>query len=311
MGKAEIRYAFDNTTTFEESYLYKGPIKFPHKGKAYVKAIARDQAGNMSQRLVWECKYDKIPPALRPSHSSGTYTRQFTLTIKASEPATIFYTLDNSPPDPTSHVYRDGIRISKKGVTPIRYIGIDEADNISEEGSLEFMLDFSPPTVRVRIEDGPTENEFRISLKAAEFARINYEVGDKTPALSSPVYQDKKPKRAGQVLRYLAIDKAGNSSKVFVMDVLQKAGVAAAPCLDLTERFSDPQFEARGVHLQVEHPATGVDIIAGLPFKLSDTPCEVRRHAPLLGQDNDYVFGELLQLTKEEIEQLVEAEVIY
>jgi benzylsuccinate CoA-transferase BbsF subunit len=96
-----------------------------------------------------------------------------------------------------------------------------------------------------------------------------------------------------------------------VMEKLQRVGVAATPCLDLTERFSDPQFEARGIHLQVEHPATGVDIIAGLPCKLSETPGEVRRPAPLLGEHNDYVFGELLGKSKEEIAQLVEDKVIY
>lgn len=95
-----------------------------------------------------------------------------------------------------------------------------------------------------------------------------------------------------------------------VMEMLQKAGVAATPCLDLMDRFSDPQFEARDVHLQVEHPATGVDIIAGVPFKLGGTPCEVRRPAPLLGQDNEYVLGELLHKSKEEIAQLVEDKVV-
>jgi len=96
-----------------------------------------------------------------------------------------------------------------------------------------------------------------------------------------------------------------------VMDILQKAGVAAAPCLDLTERFSDPHFEERETHLQVEHPATGVDIIAGIPFKLSETPGEVRRPAPLLGQHNEYVFGKLLGRTREEIAQLEDDKVIY
>ena len=96
-----------------------------------------------------------------------------------------------------------------------------------------------------------------------------------------------------------------------VMDNLQKAGVAAAPCLDLSERFSDPHFEERQTHLQVDHSATGGDIIAGIPFKLSETPCEVRRPAPLLGQHNDYVLGELLGKTREEIAKLVEDEVIY
>jgi benzylsuccinate CoA-transferase BbsF subunit len=102
-----------------------------------------------------------------------------------------------------------------------------------------------------------------------------------------------------------------NFSNYEVMDILQKAGVAATPCLDLTERFSDPHYAARGTHLQVEHPATGVDIIAGIPFKLSGTPGEVRRHAPLLGEHNDYVFRELLGRTESEIAQLVEEKVIF
>ena len=95
-----------------------------------------------------------------------------------------------------------------------------------------------------------------------------------------------------------------------VMEILQKAGVAATPCLDLMERFSDPHYAERGVHLQVEHPATGVDIIAGIPFKLSATPCEVRRPAPMLGQHNDYVLRELLGRSESEIAQLIEDKVI-
>jgi len=96
-----------------------------------------------------------------------------------------------------------------------------------------------------------------------------------------------------------------------IMELLQKAGVAAIPCLDLTERFSNPHLESREAHLHVEHPATGMDIIAGIGFKYSDTPCEVRRPAPMLGQDNEYVIGELLGKSKEEIAQLVEEKVLY
>jgi benzylsuccinate CoA-transferase BbsF subunit len=101
-----------------------------------------------------------------------------------------------------------------------------------------------------------------------------------------------------------------NLSNYEVMDILQKAGVAATPCLDLMERFSDPHYAERGTHLQVEHPATGIDIIAGIPFKLSGTPGEVRRPAPMLGQHNDYVFRELLGRTESELAQLVEEKVI-
>jgi crotonobetainyl-CoA:carnitine CoA-transferase CaiB-like acyl-CoA transferase len=95
------------------------------------------------------------------------------------------------------------------------------------------------------------------------------------------------------------------------MEILQKSGVAATPCLDLTERFSDPHYMERETHFQVEHPATGVDIIAGIPFKYSATPGEVRRHAPMLGQHNEYVFKELLGKSESEIAQLIEEKVIY
>jgi crotonobetainyl-CoA:carnitine CoA-transferase CaiB-like acyl-CoA transferase len=44
---------------------------------------------------------------------------------------------------------------------------------------------------------------------------------------------------------------------------------------------------------------------------LSETPGEIRRPAPLLGEHNNYVFGELLGLSEEEIETLVEKKVIY
>lgn len=94
-----------------------------------------------------------------------------------------------------------------------------------------------------------------------------------------------------------------------VMEMLQKVGVAAAPCLDTEGRFFDPHFKERGLCIEMEHPATGVDWIAGVSWKLGKTPAEVHR-APLLGEHNDYVFGELLGLSTEEITSLKEEGVL-
>jgi hypothetical protein len=44
--------------------------------------------------------------------------------------------------------------------------------------------------------------------------------------------------------------------------------------------------------------------------KLSETPLSIRRPAPTLGQDNEYVLGELLGMTEQEIGQLAGEEVI-
>ncbi|RLB31750.1 MAG: hypothetical protein DRH11_12860 [Deltaproteobacteria bacterium] len=96
-----------------------------------------------------------------------------------------------------------------------------------------------------------------------------------------------------------------------VMEILQKAGVAAAPCADTEERYFDPHFQERQNIVEVEHPATGVDFIPNVVCKLSETPGEIRRPAPMLGEHNDYVYGELLGLSKEEVEKLAEEKVIY
>ncbi|MBF8266346.1 MAG: hypothetical protein HW384_2210, partial [Dehalococcoidia bacterium] len=40
------------------------------------------------------------------------------------------------------------------------------------------------------------------------------------------------------------------------------------------------------------------------PWKLSVTPPQNRRHGPLLGEHNEYIFKELLGLTPEEIGKL-------
>jgi crotonobetainyl-CoA:carnitine CoA-transferase CaiB-like acyl-CoA transferase len=46
------------------------------------------------------------------------------------------------------------------------------------------------------------------------------------------------------------------------------------------------------------------------PWKLSRTPAEITRHGTMLGEYNEYVFGDLLGLSKEEISMLVNKGVI-
>ncbi len=96
-----------------------------------------------------------------------------------------------------------------------------------------------------------------------------------------------------------------------LMARLQSAGVAAAPTLSSEGLFKDPHVRDRGVFVQVEHPAIGKDWVIAPPWRLSETPAQINRHAPLLGEDNEYVFGELLGMSSAEIGKLEEEKVIY
>ena len=91
---------------------------------------------------------------------------------------------------------------------------------------------------------------------------------------------------------------------------LQQAGVAAFPPLMNRELAEDPHLNARSFFVEKEHPEVGVRKHPGIPWRMSETPCEVWRAAPVMGQDNDYVFGELLGMSAQQIADLVAREVI-
>ncbi|MEW6301259.1 MAG: CoA transferase [Thermodesulfobacteriota bacterium] len=85
---------------------------------------------------------------------------------------------------------------------------------------------------------------------------------------------------------------------------LQAVGVAAFPALTNKELAEDPHLETRGYFVELPHPEVGVRRHAGVPWVFSDTPCQVRRPAPLLGQDTDDVMQRVLGYSAEEVEGL-------
>jgi len=96
-----------------------------------------------------------------------------------------------------------------------------------------------------------------------------------------------------------------------VMDILQKEGVAAVPAFSNEELFNDPHCKDRECFVSVNHPEEGEMYVVAPPWKFSETPAKVTSAAPLLGQHNEYVFGELLGIPKDEISRLVAEKVLY
>ncbi len=96
-----------------------------------------------------------------------------------------------------------------------------------------------------------------------------------------------------------------------VMELLQKAGVTAGASLNIKDLVSDPQLKARRFFIETEHPVLGVLTLPGLPWRPEGRQKGNYSYPPLLGEHNDYVFGELLGLSGEEIARLKEEKVIY
>ena len=94
------------------------------------------------------------------------------------------------------------------------------------------------------------------------------------------------------------------------MALLQGQGVAAGVVQDASDLAQDPQLNERGFFIELDHPELGKTISDAVPIRLSDTPARYTRAAPVLGQDNDYVYRELLGMSQDEIDELREQGVI-
>jgi len=95
-----------------------------------------------------------------------------------------------------------------------------------------------------------------------------------------------------------------------LMNLLQKAGIAAMPSFDSRDLYNDPHLKERKAFSVVEHPDLGKHYVLTPPWRLSVTPVEATKCFPAPGEDNEYVFGELLGLSSTEIAHLTEKGVI-
>ncbi len=77
------------------------------------------------------------------------------------------------------------------------------------------------------------------------------------------------------------------------LELLQAAGIPSAPINTVDRALADPQVQARGMVVEVEHPKAGRLRLPGPPYKLSGTPATVRTAPPLLGQHTDEILAAL------------------
>lgn len=76
------------------------------------------------------------------------------------------------------------------------------------------------------------------------------------------------------------------------LDRMEAVGLPAGPVLNILEMQADPQAQARGMIAEVVHPVAGPVRTLGHPIRFSETPANLRRAAPLLGQHSREVLRE-------------------
>ncbi|HEY4669014.1 MAG TPA: CoA transferase [Tepidiformaceae bacterium] len=93
------------------------------------------------------------------------------------------------------------------------------------------------------------------------------------------------------------------SSTVF--RVMQEFGVPCGIVRSPEALQNDPQMRHRKHYWMLKHPVMGDRTYDSPSFKLSKTPAELTKAAPLLGEDNEYVYRDLIGLSEEEFISLL------
>jgi crotonobetainyl-CoA:carnitine CoA-transferase CaiB-like acyl-CoA transferase len=119
----------------------------------------------------------------------------------------------------------------------------------------------------------------------------------------------KRVENRDELTRLLGAIFAKRTKKEWV-ELLDAAGVPNGPINDIAQVFAEPQVQARGVKIEVAHPAAGSLPMVASPMRFSGTPLEHKTPPPLLGEHTEQVLRELLGKTAADIAQLRDAKVI-
>ncbi|HEY7494646.1 MAG TPA: CoA transferase, partial [Candidatus Tectomicrobia bacterium] len=87
------------------------------------------------------------------------------------------------------------------------------------------------------------------------------------------------------------------------MTEIASLGIPCGAVQDTVEVMQDAHLKARGMLAEVQHPVAGTFTMPGCPVRLEDSPVRVSA-APLLGEHNQEIYGQLLGYTAAQVQQL-------
>jgi benzylsuccinate CoA-transferase BbsF subunit len=106
-------------------------------------------------------------------------------------------------------------------------------------------------------------------------------------------------------LEHLVAEHTKDYSPHQAMAIFQAAGVPAGVASQMQDLYEDPQLRYRGHFVPLEHKVIGIHHYHMPAYRLSKTPAQLHRAGPCLGQDNEFVYQELLGYSAEEVTQFL------
>ncbi len=122
----------------------------------------------------------------------------------------------------------------------------------------------------------------------------------KDPRFSS----DWERSRHHEALDEIIIPWISSKTTEEIITLLEKEGVPCSRINTISQAFSEPQYREREILVHMEHPGKERMLTLGVILKLSGSPGTIKEGAPLVGQDNDSLYKELLGFSHSKIIRL-------
>lgn len=187
----------------------------------------------------------------------------------------------------------------------------NQAMNYLTSGRSPGRLGNAHPNI-VPYQDFPTDDGYMILAVGndAQFSRLCEALGDGSLS-SDERYATNKARVENRATLIPALNKLTiRRTTADWIARLEAVGVPCGPINTLAEVFADPQVQARGLKVDMDHPAIGTVPQVASPFRMSETPVAYDRAPPLLGEHTDEVLASVLGIGPEEIAALRERGVV-
>jgi crotonobetainyl-CoA:carnitine CoA-transferase CaiB-like acyl-CoA transferase len=137
-----------------------------------------------------------------------------------------------------------------------------------------------------------------------QFQRLCGVLGRPDAAADARFVRNEDRVRNYDALRALLSPLVASFGRARLLDLLTAAGVPCGAVRSVTEALADPQLDARGMIVPLEHVTCGAIRVLGTPVKLSETPAAIRTPPPTLGQHTRQILRNDLGLSDEDVADL-------
>ncbi|MCB9529710.1 MAG: chitobiase/beta-hexosaminidase C-terminal domain-containing protein [bacterium] len=193
-------------------------VTIPMSASTTVRWRALDMARNQETERRAEIVFDRQQPTLRIEPPPGAYSGQLTVRVTANEAATLYWSVDGSPPlagAPGTEEAELPANIDLVLPTELRLVAIDLAGNVATAGPLDYEIDVEAPTTTADPGPGRYLGPIEVVLGADDpDAVIRYTTDGSDPGTDSARYAGPVRIDRDVELKVRAYDPGGNAERV-------------------------------------------------------------------------------------------------